>query len=55
MKGALSSDAVLVPTSFVADTRHKYATPLTSPETVIGKVALSVLKKSVTPLPPHAV
>jgi hypothetical protein len=55
MKGALSSDAVLVPASFVADTKHKYVTPLTSPETVMGEVALSVLKKLVTPLPHKAV
>ena len=40
MKGALSSDAGLVPASFVADTMHKYVTPLVSPETKMGEVAL---------------
>jgi hypothetical protein len=55
MKGALSSDAVLVPTSFVADTRHKYVNPFTSPETVMGEVGLSVEDKSAMPLPHKAV
>ena len=55
MTGALSSDAVLVPASFVADTSTSIVTPLTSPETVMGEVALSVLKKLVTPLPHKAV
>ena len=55
MKGSLSSDLALVPTSFVADTRQKYVNPLMSPETVMGEVGLSVEDKSAMPLPHRAV
>ena len=38
--GALIPDNGLVPTSFVATTKHSYASPLVSPETVMGEVGL---------------
>ena len=48
VNGALAADAGLVPKSFVAVTKHSYASPLVSPETVMGKVGLSP-KANVSP------
>ena len=48
MTGALIPDNGLVPTSFVAVTKHSYASPLVSPETVMGEVEL-VSKDNVSP------
>jgi hypothetical protein len=38
--GALDSDMGLVSTAFVAVTKHSYASPLVSPETVMGESGL---------------
>ena len=46
--GALTADNGLVPISFVAVTKHSYALPLVSPETVIGEVGLEP-KDNVSP------
>ena len=46
--GALNADAGLVPKSFVAVAAQTYASPLVSPETVIGEVGL-VPKNNVSP------
>ena len=46
--GALDSDIGLVPTAFVAVTKHSYASPLVSPENVMGEVEL-VSKDNVSP------
>ena len=40
MTDALAADIVLFPIAFVAVTKHTYACPLVSPETVIGEVGL---------------
>jgi hypothetical protein len=48
VNGALAADAGLVPKSFVAVTKHSYASPLVSPETVMGEVGLSP-KANVSP------
>ena len=48
MTGALIPDNGLVLTSFVAVTKHSYASPLVSPETVMGEVEL-VSKDNVSP------
>ena len=48
MNGALAADARLVPATFVAVTKHSYASPLVSPETVMGEVEL-VSKDNVSP------
>ena len=44
MTGALDSDIGLVPTAFVAVTKHSYACPLVNPETVIDEVELASKK-----------
>ena len=48
MTGALAADIGLFPIAFVAVTKHSYASPLVSPETVIDEVAL-VPKKMLSP------
>ena len=48
MTDALAADIGLVPTAFVAVTKHAYACPLVSPETVIDEVEL-VPKKTLSP------
>ena len=48
MTGALNEDAGLSPMSFVAVTAQVYASPLDSPETVMGEVEL-VSKDNVSP------
>ena len=48
MTDALAADNGLVPISFVAVTKHSYALPLVSPETVMGEVGLEP-KDNVSP------